>query len=176
MAPEVQIFGQGIQRGLTQWQALQPHLISWLFDRPDSLGFQNDSNRAPSPWKLWSQHSQGFPQGLFQTLSTDGAIEDWIARQPINSNDWLELTITLQRLQQGLIAWATTQIYSNKLMAKFLSSLYVGFAGTWILLSRGVGSGMNVLSRDMFAQTAMRSGLQVLRLFAQQPFFRSMGT
>jgi tetratricopeptide (TPR) repeat protein len=175
MAPEVQIFGQGIQRGMTTWANLQPHLISWLFASPDTLGFQNDQHSAPSPWKLWSQHSQGFPQGLFQTLATESSIEDWIARQPITTADWLELTITLQRLQQGLIAWATTQIYSNKLMAKFLSSLYVGFAGTWILLSRGVGGGMNVLSRDMFAQTAMRSGLQVLRLFAQQPFFPFYG-
>lgn len=175
MAPEVQIFGQGIQRGLTQWQTLQPHLISWLFDRPDTLGFQNDNQRGPSPWKLWAKHSQGLPQGLCQTLTSDGNLEDWIARQPVTTADWLELTITLQRLQQGLIGWATNQIYSNKLMAKFLASLYVGFAGTWLLLGRGVATGMSVLTRDIFAQQAMRSGLQVLRLFAQQPFFPLYG-
>jgi tetratricopeptide (TPR) repeat protein len=173
MTPELQEFGLGVQRGMASWQALQPHLISWMFERGDNLGFQND-NRGPSPWKLWAAHSPGvLSKGFFTEMAGDGSIEDWLLSQTVTLPTWLELTIVLQRIQQGLIAWATTQIYSNKTMGKFLTSLYVGFSGTWMLLGRGVGG--NSPQKVAFAQTAFRSGLQVLRLFTQQPFFPFYG-
>jgi tetratricopeptide (TPR) repeat protein len=168
---ELQAFARGILQGLKSWEAIAPHLVTWL--EPQAAG-------APtSPWQYWSEQPIGpLPQAVFGVLSEQKSLADWSSScDQMNLTNWVELVLVFQRIQQGLILWANQQPYDNQPVAQLMTSLYLGFAGTWTQFASGLSRStyLNTYHRDQYAQSAMQVGWQFLRQFAQSQHFPLYG-
>lgn len=170
---DLQQLAEGITQGLQSWQALRDHLVDWIYER-QGMGFVESSQRL-SPWGYWAKQSIGaLPKSLFSAIERDEAIEVWASQQTsVRIPAWVELTLVLQRLQQGLSLWANQRIYDSKLGAKLSASVFVGFAAVWVGLANGLNHAtlLNVSHREQYQNAALRSALQVLRSLAQRPYF-----
>jgi tetratricopeptide (TPR) repeat protein len=167
----------GITSGVAAWEALREHLVGWMYER-SSLGF-GDSAQGPSPWEFWSKLPLGpLPQSLFRALHLNLPVDQWAAQQRgISGPDWIALAIVLQRLQQGLVTWGENRIYDNKQGAKFSISVFLAFSTLWLVLAHGFGNAtlLNSESRARYGDASLRGALQLLRTFAQRPYFPLYG-
>ncbi len=175
---ELAELSDGILRGLQSWNALQPHLISWIYN-PEQLGF-GDSSRGARPWELWAKQAIGtLPKSLFTALDQNQAASQWVESQPeVMLSDWIELSIVVQTLQRGLVSWAENQSYSSKIGTSLAVSIFLTFALIWSELANGFSrsSFLNSINRSRFSEASFRVTLQILRIFAQRDYFPLYGT
>lgn len=171
-------FADGMTRGLQSWNALQPHLVSWIYS-PEQMGFGGTSARV-RPWELWSKQAIGtLPKSFFAAMNQEQSAIEWAEMQSeLMIDDWIELAIVLQTLQRGLISWAENQIYSSKLGSSIATSIFLTFAIIWAQLASGFSSStfLNSMNRDRYSEGAFRVTLQGLRVFAQRDYFPLYGT
>ncbi|MBE9032135.1 tetratricopeptide repeat protein [filamentous cyanobacterium LEGE 11480] len=171
----LQQYATGIEQGLNSWKAIDRHLVSWLYTPQQ----QSQSNAAKSPWRLWSMQPIGeLPKQLFTALHHKTPLENWAAdRHDFSLANWIETVLVLQRAQQGLIRWANQQPYNDQASKQLLSSLYLGFASTWVQLGQGLDRcvSLNSQNRRQFSHIALRLGLQFLQQFTQHPKFPLYG-
>jgi tetratricopeptide (TPR) repeat protein len=167
-------FGQiadGIIRGIASWQRIQANLLNWMYERKNSLGFGGVPGEN-SPWASWAKVvNSEVPQAFFHTLAVEqSALEFAEKQQAISLSNWVELTIILQLLQRGLINWFDQQAYDIQAGPKLSISTFLTFAVIWSQLASGFQNQALIYSNG-----ASQIMLQILRTFAQRPYFPLYG-
>ena len=167
-------FGQiadGITRGIASWQRIQANLLNWMYERKNSLGFGGVPGEN-SPWASWAKVvNSEVPQAFFHTLAIEqSALEFAEKQQTISLSNWVELTIILQLLQRGLINWFDEQAYDIQAGPKLSISTFLTFAVIWSQLASGFQN-----QALIYSNAASQIMLQILRTFAQRPYFPLYG-
>lgn len=168
---DLQQITEGIARGLSSWQKLQDHLISWMYEQQNTMGFGGTPGDS-GPWATWAKlvNSQ-LPYGLLRTLAMEEPVIDFAEKQSdVSISDWVELTLILQFLQRGLVNWFDQQPYNVKAGSKLSISTFLTFAVIWSLLANG----FNRIATS-YSEGAHNVMLQTLRNFAQRPYFPLYG-
>jgi len=175
---EIQALATAIARGLADWETLEPHLVSWLYEQSRTpLGF-GGASQARGPWALWAKHTQQpLLRSLLTTLANDRPLPDFLAAADLTTADWLALTITLQGLQRGLVRWCDRQPYDPKLGKQLSIATFLTFAVLWGQLASTVERAAisSTVLPSALADACFQVMLQVLRTFAQQPYFPLYG-
>jgi tetratricopeptide (TPR) repeat protein len=161
----------GITQGIASWQRLQENLLSWMYEQKNTLGFGGVPGES-GPWASWGKLVKSeIPTAFFQTLAKEESIIEFIQKQQnLTLKDWVELTIVLQFLQRGLIAWFDQQAYDIQAGPKLSISTFLTFAVIWSQLASGLQT-----QAATFSNSASQIMLQILRTFAQRPYFPMYG-
>ncbi|WP_427160358.1 tetratricopeptide repeat protein [Aliinostoc sp. HNIBRCY26] len=161
---------QGITRGLTAWQRLQEHLVSWMYEQNQALGFGGVPGET-GPWASWAKKvNSELPQTLLRTLAVEqSAIPFAQQHSTISLSDWVEIALILQYLQRGLVSWFDQQPYNIQAGSKLSISTFLTFAVIWSQLASGFQS------QTLYSNGASQIMLQILRTFAQRPYFPLYG-
>ncbi|HEY9806170.1 MAG TPA: hypothetical protein V6D04_06350, partial [Candidatus Obscuribacterales bacterium] len=130
----------GLERGIAAWGRLEDHLVSWIYDQGQGqLGFEGVPGQR-GPWALWAkQVGSPIPQALFQSLAHEQSAAEWSRHQTVDLEDWVELTVILRGLQQGLVTWFDKLVYDSKVGSKLSISTFLAFAVLWSQLAVGLG-------------------------------------
>ncbi|MBE9048946.1 tetratricopeptide repeat protein [Nostocales cyanobacterium LEGE 11386] len=165
--PEI---SQGITSGLTTWQRLQDHLVSWMYERNQQLGFGGVPGES-GPWATWAkQVNSDIAQALFRTLAMEQSAIEFAERQSnITLSDWVEIALILQYLQRGLVNWFDQQAYNIQAGSKLSISTFLTFAVIWSQLANGFRS------RAVYSNACSQIMLQILRNFSQRSYFPLYG-
>ncbi|BAY07139.1 tetratricopeptide repeat protein [Calothrix sp. NIES-2098] len=168
---DLQQISAGINRGLATWQRLQEHLVSWMYEQNQALGFGGVPGES-GPWATWAkQINSQLPHALLRTLAMEQSAIEFAAQQRnMTLSDWVEMAFILQYLQRGLVNWFDQQPYNVQAGSKLSISTYLTFAVLWSQLASGFHSIATVYS-DGAAQIM----LQILRNFALRPYFPLYG-
>ncbi|OUL35992.1 hypothetical protein BV372_08825 [Nostoc sp. T09] len=168
---DLQQISIGINRGLASWQRLQDHLVSWMYEQNQALGFGGVPGES-GPWATWAkQINSQVPQALLRTLAMEQSAIEFAAQQrSITLSDWVELALILQYLQRGLVNWFDQQAYNVQAGSKLSISTYLTFAVLWSQLASGFQSIAAVYSNG-----AAQIMLQILRNFSLRPYFPLYG-
>jgi tetratricopeptide (TPR) repeat protein len=168
---DFQEIADGINRGIASWQRIQANLLNWMYEPKSSLGFGGIPGEN-SPWASWAKVvNSEVPQAFFQILAKEqSALEFAQQQQQISLSNWVELTIVLQFLQRGLINWFDQQAYDIKAGPKLSISTFLTFAVIWSQLASGFQNQALIYSNG-----ASQIMLQILRTFAQRPYFPLYG-
>jgi tetratricopeptide (TPR) repeat protein len=168
----------GIRAGLNSWKALEPHLISWMYEQSQgSIGFEGTPGQR-GPWQPWSQQvSSPLLQSLFQGLALNQPIADSLGASEQTLQDWVDLALTLQLTQRGLVSWFEQQPYDSKWGTQQTIATFLSFAVLWGQISAGVGQAttLNIHNREPLSQGCFQMALQTLRAFTQRPYFPLYG-
>ena len=142
-----------------------------MYERKNSLGFGGVPGEN-SPWASWAKVvNSEVPQAFFHTLAVEqSALEFAEKQQTISLSNWVELTIILQLLQRGLINWFDQQAYDIQAGPKLSISTFLTFAVIWSQLASGFQNQALIYSNG-----ASQIMLQILRTFAQRPYFPLYG-
>jgi tetratricopeptide (TPR) repeat protein len=161
---------QGITRGLASWQRLQEHLVSWMYEQNQALGFGGVPGET-GPWATWAKKvNSELPQTLLRTLAVEqSAIPFAQQHSSISLSDWVEIALILQYLQRGLVSWFDQQPYNIQAGSKLSISTFLTFAVIWSQLASGFQS------QTVYSNAASQIMLQILRTFAQRPYFPLYG-
>ena len=167
-------FGQiaeGITHGIASWQRIQANLLNWMYEQQNTLGFGGLPGEN-SPWASWAKVvNSEIPQVFFQSLAVEqSALEFAQKQQGISLSNWVELTIVLQFLQRGLINWFDEQAYDIQAGPKLSISTFLTFAVIWSQLASGFQN-----QAAIYSNGASQIMLQILRTFAQRPYFPLYG-
>ncbi|MDH6056169.1 tetratricopeptide repeat protein [Umezakia ovalisporum] len=167
---DLQQISQGITRGLASWQGLQDHLVSWMYEKNQQLGFGGVSGER-GPWATWAkQVKSDIPQRLFRTLAMEqSAIEFAQKQSSLSLSDWVELAMILQYLQRGLVNWFDQQAYNIQAGSKLSISTFLTFAVIWSQLAKGFHP------RAVYTNGCSQIMLQILRNFSQRSYFPLYG-
>jgi tetratricopeptide (TPR) repeat protein len=174
---QLQQLSQGITTGLASWQRLEDYLVSWIYDQSrGSLGFEGLPEQR-GPWALWAkQVNSPLPQSLFQALARNQPLNEWAdSQRSLELSDWVELTIVLQCLQRGLIAWFDKMVYDSKVSAKLSISTFLAFAVIWSQIASALNQALSNTQRDTIVNGCFQVSLQILRAFAQREYFPLYG-
>ncbi len=169
---DLEQISSGISRGLSSWQNLQENLLSWMYQQNrSSLGFGGTPGES-GPWASWAKLINSvLPQKLFRTLAMEESIIEFTQQQQtISLGDWVELTVVLQYLQRGLVNWFDQQAYDIQAGPKLSISTFLTFAVIWSQLASGFQP-----STPVYSHGAWQIMLQILRTFAQRPYFPLYG-
>ena len=168
---DFQQIADGINRGIASWQRIQANLLNWMYERKNSLGFGGVPGEN-SPWASWAKVvNSEVPQAFFHTLAVEqSALEFAEKQQAISLSNWVELTIILQLLQRGLINWFYQQAYDIQAGPKLSISTFLTFAVICSQLASGFQNQALIYSNG-----ASQIMLQILRTFAQRPYFPLYG-
>jgi tetratricopeptide (TPR) repeat protein len=169
----------GIRAGLASWKALEPHLVSWMYEQSrGTLGFEGTPGQR-GPWQLWSQQmSRPLLRSLFQGLALNQPIADSLGNADNTLQDWVDLALTLQLTQRGLVTWFEQQPYDSKWGTQQTIATFLSFAVLWGQLSAGIGQAaatLNIHNREPLSQGCFQMALQTLRAFTQRPYFPLYG-
>lgn len=167
----------GIRKGLTSWQRLEDHLVSWIYEQNRQLGFEGTPGQA-SPWELWAKQVETpLLKDLFQTLSRQQSIAGLVQKQSqFVLADWVEMAIVLQYLQRGLVAWFEKQPYDSRWGTKQAIAAFLSFAVIWGQLSTSVDqSQFSNTDRGQLVAGCFQMVLQTLRTFSQRAYFPLYG-
>ena len=142
-----------------------------MYERKNSLGFGGVPGEN-SPWASWAKVvNSEVPQIFFHTLAVEqSALEFAEKQQTISLSNWVELTIILQLLQRGLINWFDQQAYDIQAGPKLSISTFLTFAVIWSQLASGFQN-----QAAIYSNGASQIMLQILRTFAQRPYFPLYG-
>ncbi len=164
---------QGLISGIASWQKLQDYLISWMYDNPETLGFAGIPGQR-GPWTVWAkQVSSPLMRSLFNTLALQQPIDEWVSKQnEISLSAWVEIIVTMQCLQQGLVAWFNKQAYDAKAGANLAFSTFLTFAAIWSQLANGLRQSSTYSN---YLDSCFQITLQILRTFAQTKDFPLYG-
>jgi tetratricopeptide (TPR) repeat protein len=167
----LQQISEGVVRGIASWQRLQEHLVSWMYERQDTMGFGSVPGES-GPWATWAkQVKSDFPQRLFRTLATEESVIEFAEKQrSLTLSDWVETALILQYLQRGLVSWFDQQAYNVKAGSKLSISTFLTFAVIWSFLANGFNS-----LATMYGEGCSQIMLQTLRTFAQRQYFPLYG-
>jgi tetratricopeptide (TPR) repeat protein len=167
----------GLDRGLGGLPALEPHLVSWIYDGGQKIGFGSPTDN--SPWTLWAkQIDRPLVKLLFDTIGRQKSIPDFAAeRGTADEGDWVELAVILQSIEISLVAWFDAQMYDAGWGQRMAFSTLITFAGIWCELANGIGraTSINTNHRDALAKACFQVTLQILRTAAQRPNFPLYG-
>nr|WP_199301806.1 tetratricopeptide repeat protein [Sphaerospermopsis sp. FACHB-1194] len=161
----------GITQAIAAWQRIQENLLSWMYEQKTSLGFGGVPGEK-GPWASWAKLVKSeIPQSFFQTLAIEQSpIEFTQKQQNLSFSDWVELTIVLQFLQRGLVSWFDKQAYDIQAGPKLSISTFLTFAIIWSQLANGWQN-----QSIIYSNGASQIMLQILRTFAQRPYFPLYG-
>ncbi len=170
-------FAIGLTRGLADFDLLEGSLVSWLYEPQRQVGFER--SKVTGPWHSWAQQiTSPLPRDLFSSQSNNqsaAAIPQAQAR--IDLSAWVELSILLRYLQNGLVRWFDQQPYDAKAGLHMTGVTFVAFAMIWGELSSGFQNSPQLSERDRkaFAKICFHLSLQTLRTFAQRENFPLYG-
>lgn len=169
--PSLQELATGLQQGLSTWQQLEGHVISWVYDQGQrAIGFGSSSPQGP--WPYWAKQVQ---TTSIQRILTDLAENQTVTEQgipvPLEVRTWVEMAIALQRLQISLVTWFDQQPYDAKAGKRLSISTFLTFAVVWSQISRRLSD----LRQPLLADGCFQMALQVLRQFSQQAYFPLYG-
>ncbi len=172
--PALQQLIVGIRTGIASWRTLEPHLVSWMYEQGQNLGFEGIPGQR-GPWQFWSQQvSSPLLRSLFQGLALNQPMAESIGRQENALQDWVDLALTLQLTQRGLVNWFEQQPYDSKWGTQQAIATFLSFAVLWGQLSAGIAqSGAN--SIEGLGQGCFQMALQTLRSFTQKAYFPMYG-
>jgi tetratricopeptide (TPR) repeat protein len=176
-AGELQQLAAGIEAGLASWQRLENDVVSWIYDQSQgNLGFGGTPEQR-GPWGAWAKRVESpLLQSLLRTLAQNRPLDEWLATQPtLPLKDWVELTLVLQYLQRGLVAWFDKRVYDSKMGAKLSISTFIAFAVIWSQLANTIQQAAALPGRDRFRNACFQVSLQILRAFAQRDYFPLYG-
>lgn len=161
----------GITHGIAAWQRIQENLLSWMYEQKTSLGFGGVPGER-GPWASWAKLVKSeIPQTFFRTLALEQSPIEFTQKQPnITISDWVELAIVLQFLQRGLVTWFDQQAYDIQAGPKLSISTFLTFAVIWSQLAAGFQT-----QAVAYSNGASLIMLQILRTFAQRPYFPLYG-
>ncbi|MGJ5628902.1 tetratricopeptide repeat protein [Nostoc sp. CALU 1950] len=169
---EIQQLAIGIANGVESYQQLEGSLVSWIYEpKATPLGLK-ESRAKQDPWASWAlKVSSPLPKLLFSTLADGGSVTEIVVHQSdINLKDWVELTVILQRMQQGLVTWFERQPYDSKWSTSASIATFLSFAVVWCELSNGFRS-----KGEELAKACFQIVLQILRTFAHREYFPLYG-
>jgi tetratricopeptide (TPR) repeat protein len=167
----LQELGNGISRGVASVQRLQDHLISWMYERKETIGFGAVPGEN-GPWATWAkQVLNAFPRNLLRTLAMEQSVIEFVQQQRnITLSDWVETAMILQFLQRGLVNWFDQQAYNIQAGSKLSISTYLTFAVVWSQLASGFSD-----TAALYSNGCSQILLQTLRTFALRPYFPLYG-
>lgn len=163
----------GIEGGLESWQRLEPYLTTWMYDQGRSqIGFEGVPGQR-GPWMLWAkQANTAFARALFEAIALNQSIVELARdRGNLKPGGLVELALTLQFLQRGLVAWFDKLVYNAKASTKLSSSTFLTFAVIW----SGLANGFNQAQSQQLADGCFQITLQILRAFSQREYFPLYG-
>ncbi|MBF2035864.1 MAG: tetratricopeptide repeat protein [Leptolyngbyaceae cyanobacterium T60_A2020_046] len=175
---ELRQMAAGLGQGLYSFAALEGDIVSWLYDRPQALGF-GDSSQTPGPWQRWSERvNRPLPRSLFDTQAQNqpaGTVA--IAQLQLDLAAWVEVVVLMRSLHQGLIAWFDSQPYNLRAGKNLAGVTHLVFALIWSELSSGFRQAQHLSEgdRDRLARGCFQISLQILRSFAQRDNFPLYG-
>jgi tetratricopeptide (TPR) repeat protein len=174
---QLQDLAMGIDRGLKSLIALEPHLVSWIYEGNKQIGFGNPSEN--SPWTLWAkQINNPFIQQLFYAIAQGESIAEFMERRSDgNADNLVQLALILQGLQSGLVTWFERQMYDRVWGTKMAFSTLMTFAVMWCELANGIGFATSISShrRQSLARACFQVSIQILRTAAQRANFPLYG-
>ncbi|MBD1911307.1 MULTISPECIES: tetratricopeptide repeat protein [unclassified Leptolyngbya] len=175
---ELQQLATGLKRGLESYQRLEPHIVSWMYESQQAVGFES-SQVVYGPWKTWAtQVGRPTLQALFEgQLQNQPAILFAGNCTDLDSSGWVELMVVLRGLQNGLVAWLDKQPYSIQGGQHLAGVTFLVFSVIWCELSAGFqqASALPEHHRRAFSQASFQSALQILRTFARRDNFPLYG-
>ncbi len=167
----------GLDRGLKVLPDLEPHLVSWIYESGQQIGFGGATESGP--WSLWArQIERPLIRSLFTTIGRQQSVTDLVAHQASgDEGEWTELAIVLQSIQLALVSWFDGQMYDRAWGQRMAFSTLITFAAVWCELANGVNSatGINSSHREAIAKACFQVTLQILRSAAQRPNFPLYG-
>ncbi len=170
-------FAIGLTRGLADFDRLEGSLVSWLYESQRQVGFER--SKVTGPWHSWAQLiTSPLPRDLFAgQASNQSAAAIAISQLSIDISAWVELSILLRYLQNGLVRWFDQQLYDAKAGLHMTGVTFVAFAMIWGELSSGFQNAQQLSERDRqsLAKICFRLSLQTLRTFAQRENFPLYG-
>jgi len=170
-------FAIGLTRGLADFDLLEGSLVSWLYEPQRQVGFER--SKVTGPWHSWAQQiASPLPRDLFASQANNqSAAAIAQAQRSIDLSAWVELSILLRYLQNGLVRWFDQQPYDAKAGLHMTGVTFVAFAMIWGELSSGFQNAQQLSERDRhsLAQICFRISLQTLRTFAQRENFPLYG-
>lgn len=169
--PRLSDLAAGLSQGLTTWQRLEDHVISWIYEQGQrSLGF--GGSPAQGPWGYWAKQVENpVLQAIFKDLAEHQSVTAAGIPAPLSMTTWLELAIALQRLQVGLVIWFDKQPYDPKAGKRLSIATFLTFAVVWSQLANRC----HQLGQTVLAAGGFQMSFQVLRQFAQQDYFPLYG-
>jgi tetratricopeptide (TPR) repeat protein len=170
-------FAIGLTRGLADFDLLEGSLVSWLYESQRQVGFER--SKVTGPWHSWAQQiTSPLPRDLFAgQASNQSAAAIAISQLSIDISAWVELSILLRYLQNGLVRWFDQQLYDAKAGLHMTGVTFVAFAMIWGELSSGFQKAQQLAEgdRQALAKICFRLSLQTLRTFAQRENFPLYG-
>ena len=167
----------GLDRGLKSLPALEPHLVRWVYESGQQIGFGGVAENGP--WGLWAkQIASPSIAGLFRAIGLRQSISDLSAAAGTgDEGEWTELAIIMQSIQIALVAWFDGQMYDREWGQRMAFSSLITFAAIWCELANGIGraTGLNSTHREAIAKACFQVTLQILRTAAQRPNFPLYG-
>jgi tetratricopeptide (TPR) repeat protein len=166
---------QGLDRGLKVLPLLEPHLVSWIYEGGQQIGFGGVSNNN-GPWALWARQlvgktavedrsspqptffeaierqpstvaSQSLLAALFITLDRQQSIATVIAAQATgDEGEWAELAIVFQSIQTALVNWFDGQMYDRNWGVRMAFITQITFAAIWCEMANGIATATGVNS------------------------------
>jgi tetratricopeptide (TPR) repeat protein len=163
----------GIENGLGTLAVLEEHLVSWIYDQGQQVGFGAEQDH--SPWLLWAKYiSNPATQQLFMTIGQQAAVAEFAAQQSASyADDWVQMAIILQGLQIGLVGWFDRQLYDLKWGERSSFNTLITFSLIWCELANGVGT--TTPARTALSQACWQITWQILRSATQRPDFPLYG-
>jgi tetratricopeptide (TPR) repeat protein len=170
-------FAIGLTRGLADFDILEGSLVSWLYASQRQVGFER--SKVTGPWHSWAQQmTSPLPRDLFAAQASNQSAATIAQSQGrIDISAWVELSILLRYLQNGLVRWFDQQLYDAKAGLHMTGTTFVAFAMIWGELSSGFQNAPQLSERDRqsLAKICFRISLQTLRTFAQRENFPLYG-
>jgi len=169
--PSLQELSTGLLQGLSTWQQLEGHVVSWIYDQgQQAIGF--GSSTPQGPWPYWAKQVETTSiQRILTGLAENQTVTDESIPVPFEVRTWVEMAIALQRLQISLVAWFDQQPYDTRAGKRLSISTFLTFAVVWSQLSRRFSE----LGQSLLADGCFQMALQGLRQFAQQDYFPLYG-
>jgi tetratricopeptide (TPR) repeat protein len=174
---QLQQLSLGLDQGLKSLPGLEPHLVSWIYESGQQIGFGGATENGP--WTLWAKQIESPTiKALFKAIGLRQSISDLAAVQGSgDEGEWAELAIVLQSIQIALVAWFDRQMYDREWGQRLAFSSLITFAVIWSELANGVtrATGINSQHREAIAKACFQVTLQILRTAAQRPNFPLYG-
>ncbi len=164
----------GLENGLATLSVLEEHLVSWIYDQGQQVGFGGEEDHH-SPWRLWAKYiSNPATQKLFMTIGQQESVAEFAAQQSASyADDWVQMAIILQGLQLGLVAWFDRQMYDIKWGERSSFNTLITFSLIWCELANGMGT--STRQRTALSQACWQITWQILRIAAQRNDFPLYG-
>ncbi|MEA5486908.1 MULTISPECIES: tetratricopeptide repeat protein [Pseudanabaena] len=170
-------FAIGLTSGLADFDLLEGSLVSWLYEPQRQVGFER--SKISGPWHSWAQQiTSPLPRDLFAgQASNQSAAAIAQAQRSIDISTWVELSILLRYLQNGLVRWFDQQPYDAKAGMHMTGVTFIAFAMIWGELSTGFQNSqqLSASDRQSLSKICFRISLQTLRTFAQRENFPLYG-